>query len=90
MIFIRENFFRHTRASFVEQIESFFVDVRAEATRHAASSHKAFLVEVTKPQIEFVYVFVDVRIQENGQRITGFFVLFEAGAATTAHIHFRP
>ena len=88
MIFITENFFRHTWASFVEQIEPFFVDVRADATRHAASPHKAFFVEVTKPQIEFVNVFVDVGIKENRQRITGFFVLFKAGAATTAHIHF--
>ena len=89
MIFITENFFRHTRASFVKQLEPFFVDVRAEATRHAASSHEAFFVEITQPQIEFVNVFVDVGIKENRQRITGFFVLFEAGAATTAHIHFR-
>ena len=60
-----------------------------ETTGHAASSHEAFFVEVTKPQIEFVNVFVDVGIKENRQRITGFFIFHEAGAATTTHIHFR-
>ena len=89
MIFITENFFRHSRASFIEQIESFFVDVGPKSARHAASAHKAFLVQIAKPQIEFVNVFVDVGIKENRQRITGFFVLFKAGAAATPNVHFR-
>ena len=59
-----------------------------ESTRHAASSNEAFFVEITKPQIEFVNIFVDVRILENRQRITCFFVLFIAGAATTPNVHF--
>ena len=88
MIFITENFFRHSRASFIEQIESFFVDMSPKSAGHTTSSHKAFLVQIAKPQIEFVNVFVDVGIKENRQRITGFFVLFEAGAATTPNVHF--
>ena len=88
MIFITKNFFCHSWTSPVKQLKPFFVDVSPKSTRHAASSHEAFFVEVTKPQIEFVNVFVDVGIKENRQRITGFFIFLEAGAATTAHIHF--
>ena len=73
----------------MKQIESFFVDVSPKSARHAASAHKAFFVQIAKTQIEFVNVFVNVGIKENRQRITGFFVLFEAGAATTPNVHFR-
>ena len=90
VIFIVQNFFCHSWTSPVEQLKPFFVDMSPETTGHAASSHEAFFVEIAKPKIEFVNVFVDVGIKEKRQRITCFFIILEAGAATTAHIHFRP